>query len=137
VTYSEIVDLARHRKQKFGRSVSVEVYKADHDIVAITRLHDDYHDMGLAFLIDGRSLVLKGLDGRMDRIPYSVCEQGLSTLRSLVGTPLFQRGILKVFRARVPRDKACTHMTEMIESSLRALFAAMGARMEGQRSAAI
>ena len=37
----------------FGRIVKCEMYKLDEGkILALTRMHDDYHDLNLALLLD-------------------------------------------------------------------------------------
>jgi hypothetical protein len=75
VTYEEIRGLAKHRKQAFGRIVKCEMYRLeDGRSLALTRMHDDFHDMNLAILLDD-GYRIEEIAGTMDRIPYPRCEE--------------------------------------------------------------
>ncbi len=121
--YETIKGLAKHHKQAFGRIVKCEMYtleKGRH--LALTRMHDDYHDMNLALLLD-ESFRIREIAGRMDRIPYPCCEsRPLEVLGALKGIGVLERGGLKEVRKRIPRNQGCTHIYEMIESTFRSIF---------------
>ena len=121
--YKDIRDLAKHHKQMFGRIVKNEIYKLkDGRVLAVTRLHDDYHDMDLAILLSD-TFRIEEIAGRMDRIPYPCCEtKPLEVLSSLKGIGVMERGGMKQVRERIPRNLGCTHVYEMIESTFRAIF---------------
>lgn len=121
--YERIKALAKHHKQVFGRIVKCEMYKLeDGRILALTRMHDDYHDMNLAILLDD-GYRIEEIAGRMDRIPYPCCEtQPLEMLSSLKGIGVLARGGLRQIKERIPRNQGCTHVYEMLESSFRAIF---------------
>ncbi|HEU5360207.1 MAG TPA: DUF2889 domain-containing protein [Candidatus Deferrimicrobiaceae bacterium] len=121
--YEGIKDLAKHHKQVFGRIVKCEMYKLeDGKILALTRMHDDYHDMNLVILLDD-AYRIEEIAGKMDRIPYPCCEQKpLEMLAELKGISVLERGGLKKVKERVPRNTGCTHVYEMIESTFRAIF---------------
>ena len=91
--YEAIKNLAKHHKQVFGRIVKCEMYKLEGEkILALTRMHDDYHDMNLAILLDG-SYRIEKIAGKMDRIPYPCCEEKpLAMLSELVGIAVLERG---------------------------------------------
>jgi hypothetical protein len=121
--YEAIKGLAKHHKQVFGRIVKCEMYKLeDGKILALTRMHDDYHDMNLAILLNN-SYAIEEIAGKMDRIPYPCCEENpLSVLAALKGISVLTRGGVKKVKERVPRNAGCTHVYEMIESTFRAIF---------------
>ena len=91
--YEAIKELAKHHKQVFGRIVKCEMYKLeDGKILALTRMHDDYHDMNLAILLND-SYAIEEIAGKMDRIPYPCCEEKpLSLLATLKGISVLTRG---------------------------------------------
>jgi len=122
-TFVELKGLAKHHKQVFGRIVKCEMYKLDAGkILALTGMHDDYHDMNLAVLLDD-AYRIEEIAARMDRIPYPCCETGpLALLPSLAGIGVLERGGLKKVKQRIPRNLGCTHVYEMIESTFRAIF---------------
>ena len=121
--YEEIRGLAKHHKQVFGRIVKCEMYKLEErKILALTRMHDDFHDMNLAILLDDTYHV-EEIAGKMDRIPYPCCEKKpLELLTALKGVGILERGGLKKVKERIPRNMGCTHVYEMLESSFRAIF---------------
>lgn len=121
--YEAIKGLAKHHKQVFGRIVKCEMYKLDEgNILALTRMHDDYHDMNLAVLLDDAYRIVE-VAGKMDRIPYPCCEEKpLEMLSELAGISVLARGGLKKVKERIPRNIGCTHVYEMLESTFRAIF---------------
>ncbi len=121
--YEAIKGLAKHHKQVFGRIVKCEMYKLEGgNILALTRMHDDYHDMNLALLLDDAYCILE-VAGKMDRIPYPCCEEKpLEMLSELAGISVLARGGLKKVKERIPRNIGCTHIYEMLESTFRAIF---------------
>jgi hypothetical protein len=121
--YEAIRGLAKHHKQVFGRDVKCEMYRLEEGrILALTRMHDDYHDMNLAILLDD-AYRIEAVAGKMDRIPYPCCEEKpLEMLAELKGIAVLERGGLKTVKARVPRNSGCTHVYEMLESTFRAIF---------------
>jgi len=121
--YEAIKSLAKHHKQVFGRIVKCEMYKLEEEkILALARMHDDYHDMNLALLLDS-SYRIEKIAGKMDRIPYPCCEEKpLAMLSELVGIAVLERGGLKKVKERIPREAGCSHVYEMIESTFRAIF---------------
>jgi len=121
--FEEIKALAKHHKQIFGRLVECEMYQLDGGkVLALARMHDDYHDMNLAMVLD-KGYRIEEIAGRMDRIPYPQCEGvPIESLKSLVGIPVLERGGLRAVKERIPRNRGCTHLYEMIESTFRAVF---------------
>lgn len=121
--YNAITSLAKHHKQVFGRIVKCEMYKLEEGkILALSRMHDDYHDMNLAILLDP-SYRIEEIGGTMDRIPYPCCERKpIEMLSALRGIGVVERGALKKVKERIPRALGCTHVYEMIESAFRAIF---------------
>ena len=123
MNYDAITGLAKHHKQVFGRIVNCEMYKLeDGKLLALSRMHDDFHDMNLAILLDDEYRISE-IGGKMDRIPHPCCEKKpLEMLSSLKGIGVLERGSLKEVKARIPRNLGCTHVYEMIESTFRAVF---------------
>jgi hypothetical protein len=121
--YEAIKNLAKHHKQVFGRIVKCEMYKLEEGrILALSRMHDDYHDMNLAILLDA-GYRIEDIGGKMDRIPYPCCEgKPLEMLSRLKGIGVMERGGLKKVKEAIPRNAGCTHIYEMIESTFRAVF---------------
>ncbi len=134
--YEEIRGLAKHHKQVFGRIVKCEMYKLEEGkMLAVTRMHDDYHDMNLAILLDDAGRI-EEIGGTMDRIPYPCCEDlPLKRLSALKGVGVLERGGIRKIRERIPRNEGCTHVYEMLESTFRAIFVGnysiLGAKWEG------
>ena len=123
MNHDAITGLAKHHKQVFGRIVNCEMYKLeDGKMLALSRMHDDFHDMNLAILLDDLFRI-EEIGGKMDRIPYPCCEKKpLEMLSSLKGIGVLERGSLKKVKERIPRNLGCTHVYEMIESTFRAIF---------------
>jgi len=121
--FDAIKGLAKHHKQVFGRIVKCEMYKLENGkALALTRMHDDFHDMNLAILLDD-TYHIEEIAGKMDRIPYPCCEKKpLEMLTALKGVGILERGGLKKVKERIPRNMGCTHVYEMLESSFRAIF---------------
>lgn len=121
--FEAIKGLAKHHKQVFGRIVKCEMYKLENGkALTLTRMHDDFHDMNLAILLDD-SYHIEEIAGKMDRIPYPCCEKKpLELLTALKGIGILERGGLKKVKERIPRNMGCTHVYEMLESSFRAIF---------------
>jgi hypothetical protein len=123
MNYEEITAQAKHHKQVFARLVSCEMYMLeDGKKLALSRMHDDYHDMNLAILLDDAFRIVE-IGGKMERIPYPCCEKKpMEMLASLKGVGVLERGGLKKVKERIPRNMGCTHVYEMIESTFRAIF---------------
>ena len=118
----ELESLAKHRKQTFGRIVNCEMYKLDRGILAITGMHDDFHDMQLAMLLNDR-YEIEDVAVSMERIPFPQCEVlPPKTIKRLVGLKVYERGITRKVKELIPRKEGCTHLYEMIESTFRAVF---------------
>ena len=134
--YEAIRGLAKHHKQVFGRIVKCEMYKLEgRKLLTLTRMHDDYHDMNLAMLLD-EGYRIEEIAGTMDRIPYPRCEtRPLEVLSALKGIGILERGGLAEVKKRIPRNQGCTHMYEMIEATFRSVFVGMysihGQKWEG------
>jgi hypothetical protein len=121
--YEAITALAKHHKQVFDRIVNCEMYKLEEGrMLTLSRMHDDYHDMRLALLLDEK-FQIEEIGGKMERIPYPCCEKKpMEMLGSLKGIRVLERGGLKKVKERIPRNLGCTHVYEMIESTFRAIF---------------
>ena len=121
--FEAITALAKHHKQMFGRIVKCEMYKLeDGRLLAITRLHDDYHDINLGIVLSG-AYAIEEIAAKMDRIPYPCCEgKPLEMLSALTGIAVLERGVMRKVKDRIPRNQGCTHLLEMIEASFRAIF---------------
>jgi len=121
--YEAITSLAKHHKQVFGRIVKCEMYKIEEGrMLALSRMHDDYHDMNLAILLDD-GFRIEEIGGKMERIPYPCCEKKpMEMLSALKGIAVLERGGLRKVKERIPRTLGCTHVYEMIESTFRAIF---------------
>ncbi|HEX9206017.1 MAG TPA: DUF2889 domain-containing protein [Candidatus Deferrimicrobiaceae bacterium] len=121
--FEAIKGLAKHHKQMFGRIVKCEMYRIEGGRrLAISQMHDDYHDISLAILLT-REYRIEEIAGKMDRIPYPCCEtKPLEMLAGLKGIAVLERGGLKKVKERIPRNMGCTHVYEMLESAFRAIF---------------
>lgn len=124
--FERLIALARHHTQTFGRTITAEIYRPEDGLLVITKLHDDVHDVQLAILVDKRTMVLDELAIRMERIPYHTCLQSTESFKKLEGLHLFERGVTKVMRKTVGKALGCTHVMEMLDVSLRTLFAEVG-----------
>lgn len=123
--YEKLKAQARFVRSNFVRDIKSEVIALnDGEILVLTRLLDEHHDMTVAMLID-ENLTIQDFGVRMERIPYPVCFDAEEAYEELKGLFVFQRGIIKEIRKRVDRTAGCTHISELIEASLRALFAGL------------
>ncbi len=128
---------SRHQRVKFIRDIKSEVARLDNDeIMVITRLLDEHHDMSVVMLV-GADLVIHDIACKMERMPYPVCPETESAYEGIKGLMIFQRGIIREIRARVKRTAGCTHFTELIEASLRALFAGLYSVKRDEELAAV
>lgn len=126
--FDRLVEEVRLVPRCFCREIESSVYHSGEDHLVLTRLNDEFHDMFLAMKI-GPDRVIREIEARMDRIPYLTCDGAISQLACLKGVFVFERGILRKIRTMVPRGLGCTHLMELIESSLRALFAVIESEM--------
>lgn len=127
MTYEEITDKVRHSQQKMNRSLTVDIFTIDDNkkVVTICKMHDDYHDLELAIIFKKGSFKIEEIAPRMLRTPYTICLQTAEPYKNLIGISAFERGVLKKIKELIKRNIACTHITEMIEVSFRALFASL------------
>lgn len=124
-SFAELRSLVRHRSVDFVRDIHSEVTGLpDDEVLVVTRLVDEYHDMSVAMLLD-RDLVIRDFGTEMERIPYPVCAEAGRAYDDIIGLFIFQRDILREIRSRVERTAGCTHFTELIEASIRAVFAGL------------
>ncbi len=127
MTYEEIIEKVKHSQQKMNRSLNVDIYTVDNNkkVVTICKMHDDYHDLELAIIFKKGSFKIEKIAPRMLRTPYSICLQATEPYKNLIGISAFERGVLKKIKELIKRNIGCTHITEMIEVSFRALFASL------------
>lgn len=123
--FDELKARARHTRHNFVRDIRSEVTSLDNNqILIVTRLLDEYHDLSVAMVLDAE-LCIAEIACKAERMPYPTCEESEGAYDSLIGLNVYQRGILREIRSRVEREAGCTHFTELIEASLRALFAGL------------
>lgn len=123
--FDELRALAAHKRVGFQRDIFSEITDlGDESIMVYTRLLDEYHDLSTVMVVGG-DLIISDFEVRMDRMPYELCPESFSAYQSLVGLYVFQRGVLREMKSRVERTAGCTHITELLEASLRALFAGL------------
>lgn len=109
----------------FVRDIKSEVTALENNrVMVLTRLLDEWHDISCVLVVD-ESLHITDVAARMDRMPHDMCAEAEVAYDNLVGLYIFQRGIIKEIRERVERTEGCTHITEVVEASLRALFAGL------------
>jgi hypothetical protein len=130
-TVAELKQLALFEKQSFHRIVTTEVYQTLEGALSICKLHDNYHDMELALLVDPKTYIIKDIDVVMNRHPFESCVQSFSSYKRLIGLRVMGGGVLHKIHQLIPRVDGCTHMYTALEASLRALF--IGAGYEGLR----
>lgn len=125
MNYEQLRELARHRRVSFVRDLKSEVTALDDGgILVVTRLLDEHHDIATIMLINSE-LCIAEFAAHMERMPYPVCRETERAYDKLKGLYIFKRGITKEIRSAVDRTEGCTHVTELIEASLRALFAGL------------
>lgn len=120
-TFKELREMALHNRQAFGREVNCETYRVGGKVLAITRMHDDFHDMRLAILVN-ENFSIEDIAVEMERIPYMLCLDVPPRYDALKGLNIFQKGVLKEARTRIDRNEGCTHIMEMLENTFRSLF---------------
>jgi len=110
-----------------SRTLSVDIFTADNKkrVITICKMHDDYHDLELAMVFKKGSFKIEAIAPKMIRTPYSICMNSIEPYKNLVGISAFERGVLRRVKEIIKRNTACTHITEMIEVSFRALFASL------------
>ena len=132
-SFKELRELALHQRQVYGRDVYCETYRAGGKVLAITRMHDDFHDMRLAILLD-EGYTIKEVAVEMERIPYMTCLDVPPRYEALIGLNVFQKGVLKEARTRIARNEGCTHIMEMLESTFRSLFVSLNSERGRERA---
>jgi len=127
MTYNEILEKIRHSQQKMNRTLSTDIFTIDSGkrIVTICKMHDDYHDIELAMIFRKLSFKIEDIAANMSRTPYSICLNTPKPYKDIIGISAFEKGVLKKIKSIVKRNIGCTHITEMIEVSFRALFASL------------
>ncbi len=127
MTYEDILEKVKHSQQKMNRALTVDIFTTDNNkkVVTICKMHDDYHDLELAIIFRKGSFKIEEIAPRMLRTPYSICLQATEPYKNLIGISAFERGVLKKVKEIIKRNIGCTHITEMIEVSFRALFASL------------
>jgi len=127
MTYEDILEKVKNSQQKMNRALTVDIFTTDNNkkVVTICKMHDDYHDLELAIIFRKGSFKIEEIAPRMLRTPYSVCLMATEPYKKLIGISAFERGVLKKIKEIIKRNIGCTHITEMIEVSFRALFASL------------
>ena len=125
-TVAELKKLALHARQTFHRTVATEVYLTDEGALVVAKLHDNYHDMELAVLVDRETYVIKDISAVMHRYPFDSCVFSWSSYKRLIGLKLLGGGVLHKIHSMIPRVDGCTHLYTALEASLRALFIGAG-----------
>jgi len=127
MTYSEIIDKIKHSQQKMNRMLSVDIFTTDNNrkVITVCKMHDDYHDLQLAIVFKKGSFKIEDIAPQMTRTPYPVCMNAAEPYKKLIGISAFEKGVLRKVKEIIRRNEACTHITEMIEVSFRALFASL------------
>ncbi len=125
MNFEEIRQLGQYQRVNFVRDIKSEITALeDGRIVVVSRLLDEHHDISAALLLDN-SLVITECAARMERMPHSMCVETVEEYENVKGIYVFQRGVIREIRSRIERTTGCTHITEILEASLRALFAGM------------
>lgn len=128
---AELKSLSLYEKQTFHRTVSTEVYLTKEGALSLCKLHDNYHDMELAVLVDPETYIIKDIAVTMNRHPFESCPESYSSYKRLIGLRVMGGGVLHKVHQLIPRVDGCTHLYTALEASLRALF--IGAGYEGIR----
>lgn len=138
MTFEELRSRVRHQRVGFVRDLKSEVTALDDGgILVMTRLLDEHHDIATIMLINSE-LCIEEFAAHMERMPYPVCRETEGAYEKLKGIYVFKRGVTKDIRAAVERTSGCTHITELIEAGLRALFAGLyNVRRQGDLSKVI
>ncbi|MCB9770534.1 MAG: DUF2889 domain-containing protein [Candidatus Omnitrophica bacterium] len=131
---AELKKLALNQRQTFHRTVATEVYLTDEGALVVAKLHDNYHDMEMAVLVDRESYVIKDIDAVMNRYPFETCVFSWMSYKRLIGLKLMGGGVLHKVHEMIPRTDGCTHLYTALEACLRALF--IGAGYEDLKSGA-
>lgn len=133
-TVAELRKLALFQRQTFHRTVATEVYRTDEGAVVICKLHDNYHDMEMALLVDTQTYVIKDIAVVMNRHPFESCTKSYPSYKRLIGLTVMGGGVLHKIHKLIPRVDGCTHLYTALEACLRALF--IGAGYEDIKGAA-
>jgi hypothetical protein len=125
-TVAELKKLALFQRQTFNRIVTTEVYTTEEGALSICKLHDNYHDMELAVLVDIETYVIKDVAVHMNRHPFESCVESYLSYKRLIGLKVMGGGVLHKIHELIPRVDGCTHLYTALEASLRALFIGSG-----------
>ncbi len=123
---AELKSLSLFEQQTFHRTVSTEVYLTQEGALSICKLHDNYHDMELAVLVDQETYVIKDIAVTMNRHPFETCPESHESYKRLIGLRVMGGGVLHMIHQLIPRVDGCTHLYTALEASLRALFIGAG-----------
>lgn len=125
-TVAELKKLALFEKQTFHRTVSTEVYLTSEGALVVAKLHDNYHDMEMAVLVDRETYVIKDISAVMNRYPFDTCVFSWNSYKRLIGLRLMGGGVLHRIHEMIPRVDGCSHLYTALEACLRALFIGAG-----------
>ena len=97
-----------------------EIYYPEEGTLAITRMHDIWHDMEFAMLLNPETGKIIDIAGKIVRGPHSVCPQTEEVLKRLIGLETHKPQLLKRVKEAIPRKDGCVHFYEIVEATLRA-----------------
>ncbi len=123
---AELKKLALNQRQTFHRTVATEVYLTEEGALVVAKLHDNYHDMEMAVLVDRDTYVVKDISAVMHRYPFDTCVFSWNSYKRLIGLKLMGGGVLHKIHNMIPRVDGCTHLYVALEACLRALFIGSG-----------
>ena len=125
----EKIQSVKNTEEAFSRNITCKVYGAPEGVMSVSRFVDRFHDISLTMLIDPRTSCIKDADAVMDRVPYNICFKTRGLIKNLLGLSIFHRAVRREALKRIPRREGCTHLFELVEFTLAALFS--GAPLAG------
>jgi len=123
---ADLKKLALFQRQTFHRVVSTEVYLTEEGALSICKLHDNYHDMETAMLVDRGTYEIKDIATVMNRYPFESCVYSWDSYKRLIGLKVMGGGVLHKVHELIPRVDGCSHLYTALEACLRALFIGAG-----------
>ncbi len=115
--------LLEEGSQYFERELSCKLHKVDGGRLAVTKFHDNIHDITLHLYFKNIGEIID-ISVDMERVPYDICREAVPRFEEIVGLNVISHGALKQIREKIPRNVGCRHIYEMIETTIQAFFAA-------------
>jgi hypothetical protein len=97
----------------YNRKKDVNIFITDFGLTVAAVMEDRVHKMEVELDIDLPGMVIRGIRGRMPRVPREECRKALPTLQKAVGLEI-KRGLSVKMEETIGGSIGCSHMTNLV-----------------------